>query len=89
MKNKNIEKYVKSEKELMDAEYELICKLVSIRKENGLSQRDLCSIIDFYQPTLARIEKGKHSPVLNTLIKILSTMGYKIEFVKEKGKSKK
>ncbi len=79
-----IKKYIKNEKKLMDEEYKLICRLAEIRKNEGLSQRDLCKLIDFKQPSLARIEKGRESPGLNTLIKILNTMGYKIKFVKNK-----
>ncbi len=78
-----IKKYIKNEKNLLNEEYELICKLVKIRKDEGLSQRDLCDLIDFKQPMLARIEKGKQSPSLNTLIKLLNSIGYKIDFVKK------
>lgn len=80
--NKKLKSYIKSEKEIIDKEYDLVCKLITIRKENGLSQRDLCGLIGFKQPMLARIEKGKQSPSLSTLIKILISLGYEIEFKK-------
>lgn len=79
-----IKQYIKNEKQLLNEEYDLICKLIKARKEEGLSQRDLCELIDFKQPMLARIEKGKQSPSLYTLIKILNSIGYKIEFIKNK-----
>ena len=54
------------------------------RKEKGLSQRKLAELADIDQPSIARIESGKHTPSLKMLVKLLNVMGYKIEFVKEK-----
>lgn len=81
---KNINTYIVDEKRLMDEEYRIICEIVKLRKEKGLSQRQLCALVGINQPSLVRIEKGKHTPGLNTLIKILSAMDCKIEFVKNK-----
>ena len=49
--NKNIKNYVNNETKLINEEYDLICKLVQIRKSEGLSQRSLCKLINFNQPT--------------------------------------
>ena len=85
MKKININDYVISEKKLLDLEYELIEKISLIRKEKGLSQRDLCEMINMKQPYLVKIENKKISPSINTLIRILSALDYKIELTKLKG----
>ena len=82
MNKEALNSYITREQELIDKEYELIEKLSSIRKEKNLSQRDLASLINIKQPALVKIEKGTHSPQLNTLLKILSAYGYTIEFKK-------
>lgn len=74
--------YQEHEKILIDMEMELINELSRLRKERKLSQKELCEIINFKQPTLAKIEKRKNSPQLSTLIKILDALDYHIEFKK-------
>lgn len=79
-----INNYVKTEKGVINLEYELVCNLIKLRKEKGLTQRKLAELADVDQPSVARIESGKHVPSLKMLIKFLTVMGYKIKFVKEK-----
>lgn len=74
--------YQEREKRLLDLEMNLIDELAKLRKDKELSQKDLCEIINFKQPTLAKIEKRKNSPQLSTLIKILDALDYHIEFKK-------
>ena len=74
--------YQEKEKRVLDIEIELIDELARLRKEKQLSQKELCEIINFKQPTLAKIEKRKNSPQLSTLIKILDALDYHIEFKK-------
>ena len=74
--------YQEHEKRLLDLEMNLIDELAKLRKDKELSQKDLCEIINFKQPTLAKIEKRKNSPQLSTLIKILDALDYHIEFKK-------
>lgn len=74
--------YQEYEKRLLDLEINLIDELARLRKEKELSQKELCDIINFKQPTLAKIEKRKNSPQLSTLIKILDALDYHIEFKK-------
>ena len=83
--SRKIKKYIDEEKSLLDKEYNLIERLSEIRKEKKLSQRQLAEIIGMKQPMLANIEKGKNSPQLNTLLNILDSLGYTIEY-KEKDK---
>lgn len=84
MSKENLKDYVKREQVLIDKEFELISKLSEYRKEQGLSQRDLCNLIGIHQPALVKIEKGANSPQLNTILKILDVLGYTIEFKKIK-----
>lgn len=74
--------YREKEKRILDLEESLIEELARLRKERKLSQKQLCEIINFKQPTLAKIEKRKNSPQLSTLIKILDALDYHIEFKK-------
>ena len=74
--------YQEKEKRILDIEIELIDELSRLRKEKQLSQKELCEIIGFKQPTLAKIEKRKNSPQLSTLIKILDALDFHIEFKK-------
>lgn len=78
--------YQEKEKRILDIEIELIDELAHLRKEKQLSQKELCEIINFKQPTLAKIEKRKNSPQLSTLIKILDALDYHIEFKKNSNK---
>lgn len=82
MNKENLEDFIKENK-LSIKELEIIEELIKLRNKNDLSQRDLASKTGIKQPIIANLEKGKHSPRLNTLIKILDTYGYKIVFEKE------
>lgn len=64
-------------------ELELIENLIKLRKMNNLTQRQLASKTGIKQPIIANLERGKHSPRLNTLLKILKVYGYKIVLEKE------
>lgn len=79
---KDVKEYIYEEKLLLDLEYELIEKISVLRKEKGMSQRDLCKIINMKQPYLVKIENKKISPSLNTIIKILNALDYKLEITK-------
>ncbi len=74
--------YQEREKRIFDLENELIEELANLRHEKQLTQRELCDIINFKQPVLAKIEKRKNSPQLSTLLKILDALDYHIEFKK-------
>lgn len=82
MKKEVKEDFEKREKYLMDKEYELIEMISILRNEKKLSQRALCELIDIQQPSLVRIEKGRISPGIDTVLKILYPLGYTIKFEK-------
>ncbi len=70
-----------SEKEKINFEIELIRKMVEIREEKGLSQRELAELSGVKQLTIARIESMKTTPHIDTLLKLLIPLGYTISIV--------
>jgi predicted transcriptional regulator len=64
--------------ELQD-EFDIARELIAMRKELGLTQRDLAEKTGIKQPQIARIESGKQSPRLDTLKTIASRAGYSVE----------
>ncbi len=65
----------------IDFEVELIGKLIEAREKKGLSQRDLAEISGLKQPAIARLESLKSTPQIDTLFKVLSPLGYKLDIV--------
>lgn len=77
------------EEEEIKLEEEIIKATIEARKKAKLSQRDLSSLTGLKQPAIARLEKRICSPRMNTLIKVLYSMGYTIKIVPlEKNKNK-
>ena len=62
---------------LEEAEIEagIISDMIRQRSAMGLSQRDLAELCDIPQSSIARIETGKITPRLDTLLKILKQLG--------------
>lgn len=55
------------EYELAQRDYEIIKQFKQIRKEKGLSQKDVARISGLTQQMVSRIEKIDHSPSLRSL----------------------
>jgi transcriptional regulator with XRE-family HTH domain len=66
---------------VIELEKELIKTLVRIREEKGLSQAELAVKCNVKQPMIARMEKSVHSPQIDSLLKILVPLGYKLKIV--------
>lgn len=64
-----------------DLRQELISEIIKIRQEQGVSQKTLEELSGVRQPVIARIEKGTSIPNLDTLVKILQPLGYKVVVV--------
>lgn len=71
----------KEDEEAIRIEVELMRAVIKTREEKGLSQKELAEMCGMKQPTLAKLEKGKHSPQVNSLLKILLPMGYTLKIV--------
>lgn len=58
-----------------DLRVALIGEIIKARKERGLSQRELGEMCGVKQPVIARMENGSTTPNLNTVLKILASLG--------------
>lgn len=58
-----------------DLRVALIGEVVRLRKEKGISQRQLGEMSGVKQPVIARMENGKTIPNLNTLLRVLASLG--------------
>ena len=65
-------------------EYELIMEIIKIRVNQKITQKELASLTGIPQPNIARFEKNTHSSSLSTVIKILDSLGYRINVEKKK-----
>lgn len=79
---KKAQEFFKTETKLIEKEYELIQKIIEIRNNKHMSQRELCQQIGMKQPALVRIENQTNCPSIKTLLKILEPLGYTLEIKK-------
>lgn len=77
MKNMNFE--------IINDEFDLICKYIKLRNESNISQSELAKRVGISRSTIARMERNLHSISLGTFIKLLGAMNYKLEIVKKEG----
>ena len=72
------------DKKVIDLEYNLICDFIKLRKENGLTQKQMSEETGVVREVIAVIETRKKHPQINTLIKLLEPFGYTLSIVKIK-----
>ncbi len=65
----------------IELEKDLIRTMVAIREEKGLTQTQLAEICNVKQPVIARMESSVHSPQIDSLLKILTPLGYTLQIV--------
>ena len=65
---------IEFEKALIEAE-------INARKKSNMTQKELSEKTGINQPSIARIESGKHSPTASTLIKLLYPLGYTLTVI--------
>ena len=63
------------------ARVKLIGELIKARQELGISQKKLEELSGVRQPVIARMETGRTSPQIDTLLKILAPMGMTLAVV--------
>ena len=73
--------FTKKEIKESDLRVAVIEEFVKARNEKGLTQKDLEKLSGISQPVIARLERGTTSPQLDTVVKLLATMGKKLEVV--------
>lgn len=53
----------------------LVGEIIKAREEKGISQKKLEELSGVKQPVIARMERGRTSPQLDTILKILAALG--------------
>lgn len=73
----DIEKEIYSPEEIAasDLRVALIGEMIKAREGHGLTQRDMEQLSGVAQPVIARMEKGKTSPSIDTVLKFLVPLG--------------
>ena len=71
----------KENQNAIELEKDLIRTLVAIREEKGLTQSQLAEMCNVKQPVIARMEASVHSPQIDSLLKILTPLGYTLQIV--------
>lgn len=59
----------------------LINKLIERRHNQGMTQQELAKATCLTQSVIARLENKKSTPQLNTLLKVATALGCKLELV--------
>lgn len=59
----------------------IINELIELRKEKGLTQRELAKAANLTQPAIARLESKAATPQLDTLLKVAAALGYNLALV--------
>lgn len=78
MKWEDVEKEITalSEEEIMYVK--LLADIVSVRKEKGLTQRNLAELTGLEQSAIARFETPHESANIKTVLKIVNALGYEV-----------
>lgn len=59
----------------------IIDMLIERRKKLGLTQKELANVSNLTQSVIARMERKKVIPQLDTLIKVVAALGCSIEII--------
>ncbi len=70
-----------TQKAIINFEVALIEILIEARESNELTQQELAELAGLKQPALARIEKMKVTPRIDTVIKVLQPLGFTLGVV--------
>lgn len=63
---------------LMETLANLLAECVRVREEKGLSQSDLAEMAGVKQSAISRMESMKSVPQVDTMLRILQPLGYKL-----------
>ncbi|MBR2408257.1 MAG: helix-turn-helix transcriptional regulator [Lachnospiraceae bacterium] len=66
----------------IEAQASIISAMIKQRNELGLSQRELASLCNIPQSSVARIESFQTTPKLATLLKLFRVLGLKLSVTK-------
>ena len=65
-------------------EYRLIGEMISLRKKENITQKELASLTGNKQQVISRIERKESIPTIRLFSKILDALGYELQIVKKK-----
>ena len=83
-KRKESSEQFKKEWEDSRNEYELIGKMIALRKAEKITQNQLAAITGNKQQVISRIEKKTSTPTLKVFCKLLNALGYELQIVKKR-----
>lgn len=66
---------------LIDMQKDLICAMVELREERGLTQEQVAKMCGLKQSAVARLESGIHFPRIDTMMKVLVPLGYTLRIM--------
>lgn len=69
------ELFTPEERRESDLRVAVMLELIKARQEQGISQKKLEELSGVSQPVIARMESGKTSPQLDTVLKVLASLG--------------
>jgi len=69
------------DRERINCKTSIMSKIIEVRKQKGLSQQELATIVGMKQPAIARLENLKTVPTIDTLIEVLYPLGYTLDVV--------
>lgn len=70
-----------AQREKINLEVSLIGRLIEAREKKGITQQKLADMSGMKQSAIARIEKLSATPKIDTMIRILKPLGYKLDIV--------
>ena len=71
----------KEESKVLEAKAKLLGEIIDARKELKLTQKNLEALSGVKQPMIAKIENGNVNPSLDSLLRVLVSMGKTIKVV--------
>ena len=69
------------EKKNQETRERIGARIAELRKEKGMTQKELAEATGLIQPNIARIENGRYSTSLDTLARIAEALGAKLDFI--------
>ena len=66
------------------AEYKLIGEMISLRKQERMTQKELAELTGNKQQVISRIERKESIPTIRAFSRILDALGYELQIVKKK-----
>lgn len=64
-------------------EYRLIGEMISLRKKQNVTQKELANRVESKQQIISRLEKKENSPSLKFFCKLLNALGYELTIQKK------